>query len=255
MNDDAVPQTPPGPDGAPLGSGTDSLVDLLALGGPVVWILIALSVVALTVALFKSVELLLARRGGRRVARALDLWRRGRHGEALDEVTDASGGIPALLGIAMRGRAGGAPEALVREEIQRVAANDMTRLRGNLRTLEVIGQIGPLLGLFGTVLGMIEAFRRMEEAGSRVDPSVLSGGIWQALLTTGVGLAVAIPTVLVHQWLERRADAHAHRIEDAVTQVFTSDLHRAAGRGTVGRDAPDDAPTGSGRLRGDPRAA
>ena len=249
-----MPRPPLGPDGAPLASGTDSLVELLALGGPVVWILIALSVVALTVALFKAVELLLARRGGRRVERALALWREGRHGRALDEVADAPGGLPRLVGIAMRGRVGGAPEALVREELQRVAANDMKRLRGNLRTLEVIGQIGPLLGLFGTVLGMIEAFRRMEEAGARVDPAVLSGGIWQALLTTGVGLAVAIPTVLAHQWLERRAEAHAHRLEDAVTRVFTSDLHRAAGRDAA-TGAADGARVGAGRTRGNPRAA
>jgi biopolymer transport protein ExbB len=55
-----------------------------------------------------------------------------------------------------------------------------------------------LLGLFGTVLGMVEAFRQLELAGSQVDPAVLSGGIWQALLTTAVGLAVAIPAVLAH---------------------------------------------------------
>ncbi|MEB3734988.1 MotA/TolQ/ExbB proton channel family protein [Halopseudomonas pachastrellae] len=68
---------------------------------------------------------------------------------------------------------------------------------------------------------MIVAFQNMEAAGSRVDPSVLSGGIWQALLTTAVGLAVAIPTVAVHSWLERRVERVAAAINDAVTQVFT----------------------------------
>jgi len=203
-----------------------SLIELLTLGGVVSWILALLSVIVVTIATFKSVELWLARRGGSRVDAALSSWSRGRRQPALGEVSAAPGGLALVVRTAMRGRLGDHPDPLIREEVQRVAAAQMKTLRSQLRTLEVIGQIAPLLGLFGTVLGMIEAFRRMEEAGSRVDPSVLSGGIWQALLTTGVGLAVAIPTVLLHQWLERRCDAHAHRIEDRVTQVFTSDLHR-----------------------------
>ena len=68
---------------------------------------------------------------------------------------------------------------------------------------------------------MIVAFQNMEAAGSRVDPSVLSGGIWQALLTTAVGLAVAIPVVAVHSWMERRVERIAASLNDAVTQVFT----------------------------------
>ena len=138
----------------------------------------------------------------------------------------------------------------MREEVQRVAADDMERLRAHLRTLEVIGAVSPLLGLFGTVLGMIEAFRQMERAGASVDPSTLSGGIWQALLTTGVGLAVAIPTVLAFQWLDRRAERHAHRIEDTVTQVFTAPLHRSAPAPDSGAPRPERS-----AARRTPRAA
>jgi biopolymer transport protein ExbB len=94
-------------------------------------------------------------------------------------------------------------------------------LRAFLRPLEVIATLSPLLGLLGTVLGMIVAFQQMEAAGRQVDPTVLSGGIWQALLTTAVGLAVAIPVVAVHSWLERKTDRVAHHMNDAVTRVFT----------------------------------
>jgi len=220
----------PLPTGAPIfafdGWLPEPLARTFSLGGPVVLVLALMSVVAFAIILFKSVELSILRfEGRRRVAEALELWQRDRREEALSMLAGARRGAARLVGIAMQGRVAAAHEPLVREELQRVAAADMRKLRSHLRTLEVIGQISPLLGLFGTVLGMIEAFRRMEEAGSRVDPSVLSGGIWQALLTTGVGLAVAIPVVLAHQWLERRADAHAHRIEDDITRVFTADLH------------------------------
>ena len=103
-------------------------------------------------------------------------------------------------------------------------ASKLERLRSHLRALEIIGTLSPLLGLLGTVLGMIEAFRQLEMAGSQVDPAILSGGIWQALLTTAVGLTVAIPVVLAHSWLERRVERCGHQMEDAVTRVFTRGL-------------------------------
>jgi biopolymer transport protein ExbB len=59
--------------------------------------------------------------------------------------------------------------------------------------LELISTIAPLLGLLGTVLGMIAAFQALQESGSRADPAILAGGIWEALLTTAAGMAVAIP--------------------------------------------------------------
>lgn len=115
---------------------------------------------------------------------------------------------------------------LLREELTRVASAKLEQLRGWLRALEVIAALSPLLGLLGTVLGMIEAFRQLELAGSQVDPAILSGGIWQALLTTAAGLSVAIPVVLVHSWLERRVERCGHQMEDAVTRVLTRDLSR-----------------------------
>ena len=57
-----------------------------------------------------------------------------------------------------------------------------------------------------------------------MDPAILSGGIWEALLTTAAGLAVAIPTLLALNWLERVVEGFGHRLEDAVTQVFTREF-------------------------------
>ena len=76
------------------------------------------------------------------------------------------------------------------------------RLERGFRLLDSVAQLAPLLGLFGTVMGMIEAFQALQQAGSAVDPSLLAGGIWVALLTTAVGLAVAMPTSLVLSWFE-----------------------------------------------------
>jgi biopolymer transport protein ExbB len=86
------------------------------------------------------------------------------------------------------------------------AETRLARIEGGFRLLDSIAQIAPLLGLFGTVLGMIDAFRALQEAGQSVDPSALAGGIWVALLTTAAGLAIAMPTTLALTWLEGRAE-------------------------------------------------
>jgi biopolymer transport protein ExbB len=110
---------------------------------------------------------------------------------------------------------------VLQDELSRQANNLIHQLRSFLRPLEVIASLSPLLGLMGTVLGMIVAFQQMEAAGSQVDPSVLSGGIWQALLTTAAGLAVAIPTAAAYSWLDRKVERISHQLNDVVTQVFT----------------------------------
>lgn len=204
----------------------DQALALYHAGGPVVAILAAMSVVALTIVLVKLWQFALARVGAHGHARrALALHRAGRGREALGLLSGARNPAAQVLALAIRGRLSpGLDEALVREEVTRAALERLETLRAWFRPLEVIATLAPLLGLFGTVLGMIAAFRQMEAAGSRVDPSVLSGGIWEALLTTAVGLAVAIPVVAVLNWLERRVDRLGHVMENLVTQVFTIDL-------------------------------
>lgn len=199
--------------------------EVLALGGIVTLLLLLLSIISVAVIVYKSVEIMIARRRGkRRALAALRLWEAGQRQDALATLESAPRGIARLVRTTMELSIAEKPEAMIREEIQRIASSYLESLRKQLKTLEVIGSISPLMGLFGTVLGMIAAFKGMEAAGSQVDPSVLSGGIWQALLTTGVGLAVAIPTVLAHQWLERRVEVHGYLLEDAITRLFTADL-------------------------------
>ncbi len=82
-----------------------------------------------------------------------------------------------------------------------------------------IGNISTLLGLFGTVSGMITAFSRMTETGNS-DPYVLAGGISRALVTTAAGLVVAIPTMAAHHVLEALADRHADEMEEVVTECI-----------------------------------
>ena len=205
---------------APLG-------DLVGTGGPVLFILATLSVIALTIVLAKLYQFARLRLNAREpVATALACWYRGEAEAALRALGHNRQPRARLLAQAITGlrQIQDQPVAameLLREELARAASAQLEQLRAWLRALEVIAALSPLLGLLGTVLGMIEAFRQLELAGSQVDPAILSGGIWQALLTTAAGLSVAIPVVLLHSWLERRVERCAHGMEDAVTRLFT----------------------------------
>ena len=212
------------------------LATLGELGGPVVLILLALSVIAFTIAFVKLWQFALAGLEPSRVTEAaLAQWRDGQWTSAMQSLYGRRRPMPRVVWAAMCSLArDDLDESLVREEVTRVAAAELEQLSGFLRPLEVIATLSPLLGLLGTVLGMIEAFQQLEAAGRQVDPAMLSGGIWQALLTTAVGLAVAIPVLVMHHWLERRVERFGLLLEDAVTRVFTQ---RAAAPVDVDADA------------------
>ncbi len=199
----------------------------IALAGPVGLILIILSVLSLAIMLYKSAQLFFGRFYGRNlVKKSLQLWATGEYDKALDLLKNRRAKTPKILRKAMRLlRLKANNVDLVREEVARIANTEIRQQRSQLKTLEVIGMVSPLLGLMGTVIGMIDAFQALEAGGSQVDPSVLSGGIWTALLTTGIGLAVAIPTMLAYHWLDSKFNARARYLDDSLTRLFTSALY------------------------------
>jgi biopolymer transport protein ExbB len=89
-----------------------------------------------------------------------------------------------------------------------------------LPTLEIIAQVSPLIGLLGTVIGMINSFNELELGGSLVDPSILAGGIWTALLTTAMGLIVAIPALISHYFFEKRLSTLVHISNTFITGLL-----------------------------------
>ena len=208
----------------------EQIRELLDTGGPVVKVLIGFSVVALTIFIAKLIQFWT---NGLfqldNITQPLALWRRGERGEALVQV-QALGKkpLPDMVATAMHGQlSDDVPEHESREAAARIAADHLDRLKPGMRTLEFIAATSPLLGLLGTVLGMITAFQALQDAGSQVDPSILSGGIWGALLTTAAGLIVAIPAVLMLNILERRMERLHHSMQSATTQVFTVNADRA----------------------------
>jgi len=98
------------------------------------------------------------------------------------------------------------PRWKLEEKLSLAGQEEINTFGKNIRGLEVIATISPLMGLLGTVIGMVQAFSKVAEYQGQVDPGVLAGGIWVALLTTAAGLAVAIPAVIMLHYFEKKIE-------------------------------------------------
>ncbi len=197
--------------------------EIFSAGGPVMYILLGLSIIAFTVILLKIFQFqYLGVHRRKTINNAIALWCSNDRQGAVSTLSKSRHPI-AIVGLtAMLGLAKPATNTdTLREEVVRVGTKQMNGLNKGLWSLELISMVSPLLGLFGTVLGMIYAFKALQVAGAQVNPAILSGGIWQALLTTAAGLAVAIPVVMIFKWMERIINRVSEDMEDSVTQIFT----------------------------------
>lgn len=244
LTDNAVePLVGPTQSTDPITRGYDALSEAFTLfeaGGPVVLLLVAMSLVALTIVLAKAAQFWAAGTSDTRtLSTVVGLARSGRMSAAFLAARQGRSPVAAILSLALEQQARGIEENKIRDACFCEAQLRIGALRSWMRPLEVIASLAPLLGLFGTVLGMIEAFGQLEAAGNQVDPAILSGGIWEALLTTAVGLAVAIPTVAAVNWFERRIERIEHGIDTGLAALFSTDWDRPFERDLVA--APDPA--------------
>lgn len=122
--------------------------------------------------------------------------------------------------MAMQGLLAARARPVLNSELEWRGNSEVTQMQRHIRTLELIAMISPLLGLLGTVLGMIQSFQELALAEGAANASLLAAGIWQALLTTAVGLVVAIPAAVAATLLGERVEHAAQRIEAAVGQLF-----------------------------------
>ena len=200
-----------------------SLIHFLQVGGPVVWLLLVISVVAIAIVIYKMWQLVQARPDDSSYLQpALRAWIERDHSAAIAKLSEQAFAREIVKFTMENLTKNQKDESIIKEEIERMSIAKLSELRSLLPALEVIGTLSPLLGLLGTVLGMINAFQAMEVAGNQVDPSVLAGGIWQALLTTALGLAIAIPVLAAFNWMDRKVQRSAILINDTVIQIFTS---------------------------------
>lgn len=195
------------------------LAHLYELGGPVLVLLLLLSVCALALVIYKVLQYRSHLVGNR--ADIETATRQVKSGEktAARETLDASRHFLApVFSMATTLSPGREASAILEAE----AELRLIPLEKGFRFLDNVAQFSPLLGLLGTVMGMIEAFQALQGAGAQVDPSALAGGIWVALLTTAAGLAVTMPTGIALSWFEDRIDEERLAAEYAFAVIANS---------------------------------
>jgi biopolymer transport protein ExbB len=193
----------------------------LAKGGVLVTPILLCSVLALAIFIERVIRFSVLRKRGRfvaeRVATSIESGDRDGARQAASESRSPMGRILAQgLDVADQDR----------ETFETVLAHateeEVRDLSRYLQALATIANIAPLLGLLGTVIGMIKAFMVIQQMGGKVNAAVLAGGIWEAMLTTALGLAVALPAMVAHSWLLVQVDRYEARLQTGIVRFIKS---------------------------------
>ena len=190
-------------------------------GGPVMWPILFCSIFALAIILEKVFYLHKIKIDTRDfLSRVLDNIKRHQIKEALQSCDDTKNPISNILkaGILKYDR----PRDQIKEAIEDASLYEVPKLERNLTALATIAHISPLLGLLGTVTGMVRCFQTIQAKSTSfnpVSPGDLAGGIWEALLTTVYGLIIAIPTFVVYNYLVSRVNNFILEMEKASTEL------------------------------------
>ncbi len=204
-----------------------TFTDILVKGGPIMYVLLVLSVISLAIVLYKFYELMNARRGVYQLIK--DVFYTLEHAgpkDTQDLLHSKKNNIASkpLLTVINCFFEDCLCDGDLKAEVERVGSKQIRSLESWMRGLSSIAQLSPLLGLLGTVLGMISAFFQLQ-GSETVKATLLAGGIWEALLTTACGLAVAIPSMAAFYFFEGRIDSLSSKISSA-SQELILDLKR-----------------------------
>jgi biopolymer transport protein ExbB len=178
------------------------MIDLFLRGGLLMYPLLVCSLISLAVIIEKAVQF--GRAGADRARAEAVLQAASRRDWAGAEAVVREDRTPLgrLLAASLAGRA--APRADLENRLSRVGSLELKHLGRRLHVLELLGRISPMLGLTGTVTGLTRAFQTVAALKQVSDPSLLAGGIWEALITTVAGLFIGIPTIVAYHFLENR---------------------------------------------------
>jgi len=198
------------------------MFDMVIKGGPIMYPIILCSIIALAIVIERVFHLYRANIDTKKFMDEIaNKLRRNKIMESIEMCENTPGPIAHILkaGILKHDR----PKEEIKETIEEAGLYEVPRLEKNLPVLSTIAHITPLLGLLGTVCGMVRCFQVIQEKSVSlhpVSPGDLAGGIWQALITTVVGLSIAIPTYVAYNYLVNKVDGFVLDMERSATDLI-----------------------------------
>jgi biopolymer transport protein ExbB len=194
------------------------LTTFLSQGGAMIWLILAASAVALVVFIERVLHYHRAQINSMEFLNGVrNVLRRDNVVEAISICDATPGPVARLVKVAILNREKGREG--VREALEEAGLVEVPPLENKLNLLATIAQIAPLMGLLGTVLGFIQVFTVLQMKPTVPTMQDLSGGVWQALVCTAAGLAVAIPCYAAYNYLVSRVNAIVLDMEKAATEI------------------------------------
>lgn len=195
--------------------------ELVQKGGPMMYLIIIASILAFGVVIERMYHLNKARiDAGKFMDGITNILKRNKIIEAIEMCNATPGPIAHIVKAGILKHDRSKPE--IREAVEEAARLEIPRMEKHLPVLATIAHIAPLLGLVGTVTGMIKSFQVIQQKAAAmvpVNPGDLAGGIWEALLATLAGLAVAIPTYVAYNYLVSQVDNLVYDMETSATDL------------------------------------
>lgn len=191
---------------------------ILGHGGPVFLLVLLAGAVAIVVFVERFLHCHRAQINSTEFLNGIrNVLRRDNVVEAISICDATHGPVARLVKTAILNRDNGRDR--VRESLEEAGLAEVPRLEEKLNLLATIAQIAPLLGLFGTVVGLMDSFHKAENLGPMAHAAILSDGVWQALICTAAGLAVAIPAHAAYNYLVSRVNSIVLDMERAATEI------------------------------------
>lgn len=206
------------------------MFDMIIKGGPIMYPIILCSVIALAIVIERLFHLHRAKIDTKKfMDEIVDKLKRNKIMESIEMCENTPGPIAHILkaGILKHDR----PKAEIKEAIEETGLYEIPRLEKNLPILSTIVYITPLLGLLGTVTGMVRCFQVIQEKSTSlhpVSPGDLAGGIWEALITTVAGLCIAIPAYVAYNYLANKVEGFILEMERSAADLINILTERGA---------------------------